>query len=102
MKTTIRLPLGQFEFIEMTYDTQMTPEAAVEAFNALQKAYKGGDGISDKDMDMMVKNMCLGSTIVGGTELYATATPTQQKELQRLKRILKQLRNNKQEEPEID
>ena len=91
MKTTIRLPLGQFEFIEMTYDTEMTPEAAVGAFNALQRAYKGGEGLTDKEMDLIIEKMALGESIEGGTELWDKATTEQKKEINRLKRALKRI-----------
>lgn len=100
MKTTIRLPLGQFEFIEMTYDTEMTPEAAVEAFKALKRAYtEVPEGLSDKELDLIVQNMCMGVTTNDGVELWAKATDVQKTEINRLKRALKRIesKNNKTE-----
>ena len=91
-KTPIRLPLGQFEFIEMTYDTEMTAEAAVEAFKQLQRAYKGGEGITEKEMDDIIQKMMLGVSVNGGTELWAKATNEQRTEINRIKRALKRIK----------
>lgn len=92
MKTTLRLPLGQFEFIEMTYEEEMTPEAAVEAFKRLQRAYKDvPEGLTDKEMGLIIENMCLNKTTENGTELWSKATYTQKIEINRLKRALKRI-----------
>lgn len=101
MKTTIRLPLGQFEFIEQSFDTEMTPESAIEAFKALQMAYKGGEGMTEKELDMVIEKMCLGVTVQGGTDLWDKATPQQKLEINRVKRALKRIKS-KGEEPEVE
>lgn len=101
MKTTIRLPLGQFEFIEQSFDMEMTPEAAVDAFNALQNAYKGGEGLTEKQLDEIIKKMMLGVSVPDGVNLWSQATPAQKLEINRVKRILKQIKN-KVEESEVD
>lgn len=106
MKTTIRLPLGQFEFIEMTYDTEMTPEAAVEAFKCLKNAYLNDlqepIGLTDKELDLIVQNMCLGVTTKDGTNLWDKATPEQRKEINRLSRALKRIKAKSGKEAQED
>lgn len=100
MKTTIRLPLGQFEFIEQTFDMDLTPEAAVAAFNALQRAYKGGEGMDEKELDVWVYNMLLGKG--NNADVYQKATPAQGKELHRIKRQLAKIKRNQGMEEELN
>jgi hypothetical protein len=105
MKPTIRLPLGQFEFIEMTYEEQMSPNEAVEAFNALKRAYTDvPEGLTSKEMDTIIEHMALGTSVEGGTELWAKASVLQKEEINRLKRALKRIeaRQAKEEDEEGD
>ena len=103
MKTTLRLPLGQFEFIEVSYDTEMSPEAAVEAFKALKRASSDTPtGLTDKEMGLIIEKMCLGVTVEQGTDLWSKATDTQKLEINRLKRALSRIKAKANKEAEID
>ncbi len=98
MKTQIQISTGSFEYIMREYDTEMTPEAAVEAYRELQRAYKGGEGLTDKEIDLIIENMCLQKTTENGTELWAKATDTQKKEINRLKRALNRIKSRNGED----
>lgn len=94
----------QFEYI-MGEGEFETVQSAVEAYKSLTEAYttssKPLEGLSDKQLDDVIKKMMLGISIVGGTELWSHATPAQKLEINRVKRLLKQIKA-KGEEPEVD
>ena len=95
MTTTIRLPLGQFEFIEQSFDEEMTPEAAVEAFRSLKRAYspEAGDGLTPKDMNAALDEYLSTGNLKSGTELYAKMNLEQQTVFQAVKRSLARLKD---------
>lgn len=78
----------------------------VEQLEELMAHQKGGTGLSEKQMDSIVETMCLGDNVEGGVDLYATMTPDQKKETQRLKRALDRISRKENvvdfEEPERD
>ena len=101
MITTIRLPLGQFEFIEQSFDRDMTPEEAVEAFRALQRAYKpeAGEGLRNVEFNAFLDRYLTDGT--GITDTYAKMNAGQQACIQTLKRAFKRI-SYKNGETEID
>lgn len=88
-KGKIRVPTAEYAFIEVL--VRGTAEEIVEAHNTLTEAYKGGSGLSEKEMDAIIQKMISGATVEGGTELYSKMSPQQQKETQRIKRAMKRL-----------
>lgn len=103
MKYQFQITTGQFEYINQEGEFE-TPQSAVEAYKSLKEAYtvsgKPSEGMTDKELDLVVQNMCLGKSTSQGTELWAKATPEQRKEINRLKRALDRIKR-KGEEPEI-
>lgn len=93
-KTIIRLPTEQFAYIEQEVECA-TPEEAVEAYHALASAYKGGDGLSEKDFNAFLDTYLFDGT--GSSDVYAAMSKTQQEFIQTLKRSLKRIRRNEQE-----
>lgn len=73
----------------------------LEAYNASQRALKGGEGMSEIEMDVWVYNMLLGKG--NDADIYQKATPAQQKELHRIKRQLAKIkrRNGDETDEEI-
>lgn len=62
----------------------------LEAYNASQKALKGGEGMNEKELDIWVYNMLLGKG--NDADVYQKATPAQGKELHRIKRALAKIK----------
>ena len=90
MKTVIRVPTEQFAFVEQEFDREMTPEAVIEAYNALQKAYKGGSGLSTKEF-----NACLDQYLkdgTGETEKFYAMDKEQQRVFQEIKKSLNRIK----------
>lgn len=88
---------SQFEFIGFEFEpaegglTDRIINAAIEDFQRAKSILKGGEGLTDKELDLIVQNMCLGVTTKDGTNLWDKATPEQRKEINRLSRALKRI-----------
>lgn len=95
-KYKLHLPTGDFAFIEGEIESE-TPQGATEAFKALKEAFTASgrvsEGLTDKELDLIVQNMCMGVTTKEGTELWAKATDAQKKEINRLSRALKRIKS---------
>lgn len=98
MKTIIHLPTGDFAYVEQEFDHEMTPEAALEAYNALQGAYRGGDGLNAKEIDAMLDSYFLGTGV--DSNQYDKLNVEQSKWLQAIKRSLARVnyKTNKQDD----
>lgn len=103
MKVELRIPTDPFAYIglELSDNEVMTETMlhtaisnyinATEAYKRLQGEYKGGEGLTDKEMGMIIENMCLQKTTTNGVELWAKATDVQKTEINRLNRALKRI-----------
>lgn len=95
-KYKLHLPTGDFAFIEGEIEAE-TPQGATEAFKALKEAFTASgrvsEGLTDKELDLIIQNMCMGVTTKEGTELWAKATDAQKKEINRLSRALKRIKS---------
>lgn len=104
MKYQFQITTGQFEYINQEGEFE-TPQSAVKAYKTLKEAYTASgkvlEGLSDKQLDDVIKKMMLGISVVGGTELWSQATPAQKLEINRVKRLLKQIKS-KSEETEVE
>lgn len=110
MKVELRIPTDPFAYIglELSDNEVMTETMlhtaisnyinATEAYKRLQGEYKGGEGLTDKEMGMIIENMCMGVTTKEGTELWAKASDAQKKEINRLSRALKRIKNKHEAE----
>lgn len=90
MKTTYRVPVGQFEFVEVVSQKNMTEAEVAQNFYTLRDAFKVQEGIDDKVMDTFVQNQLMETG--NDVNIYEAMTPAQQKEVQRVKRIMKRLK----------
>ena len=102
MKTTIRLPLGQFEFIEQTFEENITAEMAVNAFNDLKEAYKAsqnaqneptGAGIPQKEYNLIYDQLLNTGSVIGDPSVIGEHMSREQKTaLNELKKAIKRLK----------
>ncbi len=74
---------------EIPEDTESHAVAALS--QGFRDAFRGGEGITDKEMDDVICLMLKGETVRGGIEIYNRMNPTQQKECQRIKRLTKRI-----------
>lgn len=107
MKTIYHVPTEQFGFIEIEMEEgvdipQISINARIEQYRAISEAVKvpAGTpiGLTDKELDLIVENMCLQKTTVNGVELWAKATDVQRKEINRLKRALSRIKRKHTED----
>lgn len=95
MKTIVQIQTEPFQLISQEFDCEMTPDEAVEAYRALQRAYKGGDGLPEKDFNAFIDRYLLGDK--NHVEEYQLMNKEQQNVCQIIKRSLKRIeaRQNK-------
>lgn len=106
MKITYRIPTETYGYVEIEDDVEegfFDPEKMRDQYESFKETFTANDasGLTDKELDLIIENMCLQKTTAGGTELWAKTTDAQKKEINRLKRALARIKN-KQGEPEID
>lgn len=70
----------------------MTPEAVLEHYRALQRAYTGGTGLSTKQFNDALDEYLKTGTLKDGTNLYAEMNPQQQSIFQEIKKSLKRIK----------
>lgn len=78
--------------------TQEMISGASEDYRRLKAGYKGGEGISEKDMDMIVQKMLQAVPVNGGSELWAKASQQQRDEINRVKRALNRITYSEKKE----
>lgn len=88
---------SQFEFIGFEYEPEeglsdSVIELGISDFMRSKGLLKGGEGMSEPDMDIWVYNMLLGKG--NDADIYQKATPAQQKELHRIKRQLAKIKRH--------
>lgn len=64
MKYLAHVPTEQYGYISV--EIEGTPEEAVEAYRALQGAWKGGDGLGMKSFAKVVLEYCTSKEIANG------------------------------------
>ena len=100
MKITYRIPskepYGYVEFETESGESAAEKMQAIEELEGLMSYQKGGEGMSDVELDIWVQNMLLGKG--NDVNVYEKATPSQQKELHRIKRALNRIKRNPNEE----
>lgn len=100
MKTIYHVPTEQFGFIELEIEhgdslAESDITRSINYYKAISEAVKAPTttgGLTDKQLDDVIKKMMLGISVVGGTELWSQATPAQKLEINRVKRLLKQIK----------
>lgn len=103
MKFNVQIQTVPFALIGTEYEG--TIEGAVDLHNKLLGTYTASqkplEGLTDKELDLIIQNMCLGKSTPDGTNLWSKATAPQKTEINRLKRALSRIKA-KGEEPEVD
>lgn len=95
MKTVIHAQTAPFEFIGFEYEkgeelTQSDIDTSINDFQKLQGAIKGGEGMTEVEMDIWVENMLLAKG--NEADVYTKATKPQRIELHRIKRALTRIK----------
>ena len=85
MKFELHVPTVQFGFI-LAHMEADSPQEIIEAYRGILRAWEGGAGISDKEMNAVVDSMLRGEPIKGGIELWERMSPEQQNIAQAIKR----------------
>ena len=63
-------------------------------YNSIKAAFTDGDGVSDKELNMVLDFMLRGETVRGGVEIWARMNDTQKLIINTLKKATKRI--NKQ------
>lgn len=100
IKYQVQIPTIQFGYIMAEFEGS-DPLEAIELHGEMLVKYQGGDGLTDKELGLIIQNMCLGKTTPDGTNLWSKATLTQKAEINRLKRALDRIKR-KGEESDIN
>lgn len=87
-KAEITIPTEAFGNIKPTVEG--TPQAIVEAYKEFAKEWKGGEGLTEAEMDSFIEKQLLGES--NDINQYERATPNQKTEIQRIKRALKRIK----------
>ncbi len=100
MKIVYRIPskdpYGYVEFeAQGTVDTAGM-KAAIDEMEELMAYQKGGDGLSEKDFNFFLDTYLKSGT--GSSDTYAQMNAEQQKTIQCIKRSLKRIKSNPEEE----
>lgn len=99
IKYQVQIPTVQFGYIMAEFEGT-DPLEAVELHEEMVSKYQGGEGLTDKELGLIIQNMCLNKTTPNGTNLWSKATPTQKAEINRLKRALDRIK--RKGEVEVD
>lgn len=88
-KGTHQIKTGEFEYINLAIEG--TLEEITEAHRALQSAWRGAEGISDKDFNASLDEYLSTNNLTDGANIYAKMSPQQQFVFQACKRSLKRI-----------
>lgn len=88
MKTTLHIPTEQFGFLEVEFEAQNEAEA-LEKYQELSNLAKGGEGVSQGQLEAFVKKQLLGEG--NSIEEYNQMSKPQQDIVQMIKRLKKQI-----------
>ena len=101
MKAQYQVKTQEFEYIMLESEVD-SPEAAVEAYNALKRAYspKAGLGLPEKEFKAAIDEYLSTASLKGGTELYAKMNPEQQRTFQDIKKSLARIESRLEKSPE--
>lgn len=84
----IHIAIGQYEFVEVDVTDSV---AAREAYNDIKTAFTDGDGVTDKELNMVLDHMLRGETVRGGVEIWARMNETQKQIINTLKKACKRI-----------
>lgn len=90
MKIVLHVPVEQYGFVSAEFD-EVNTETIANNYRDIAKAFKPTEGITSKEMDLIIECMALGKTVTNGTELWARATQAQKDQINCLKRALKRI-----------
>lgn len=92
MKITHRIPTKEYAYVEIELEeTEIIFDDIATVHGKLFDAFKPQEGLTAKELDLIVENMCLNKTVTNGTELWAKATQAQKDQINCLKRALKRI-----------
>lgn len=93
MKITYRIPTDQYAYVELEEEKDVyVSEDIKDTYDHLVQAFKPTDGLTAKELDLIIEKMCLGTTVEGGTELWAKASGEQRDQINCLKRALSRIK----------
>lgn len=89
MKAELHIPTEQYGFVSVEVEVPSV-EDALHAYQHAASTVRGGEGMSEEEMDLWVCNMLLGEG--NDVNVYQKATKSQQIELHRIKRALNRIK----------
>lgn len=94
MKISMHIPTEQYGFVAVEIEGDKLPESSIVAdtYREYADAFKPTEGITSKEMDLIIENMCLNKSVEGGTELWSKATASQKVQINCLKRALSRIK----------
>lgn len=90
MKILLHVPVEQYGFISAEFD-EVNTETIANTYRDIADAFKPTEGLTAKELDLIIEKMCLNKTVTNGTELWAKATQTQKNQINCLKRALNRI-----------
>lgn len=96
MKTIFRIPTTDYAYIEVQEDKEMTPQAVIERFRELQRAYSGGFGIEVKEWQKALDGYLQGKPLMPDT--YAEMNADQQRQIQEIKKAFARMKSKSPKE----
>lgn len=94
MKITYRIPTDQYAYVELEEEKDVyVSEDIKDTYDHLVQAFKPTEGLTAKELDLIIEKMCLGKTVEGGTELWSKATQAQKDQINCLKRALARIKS---------
>ncbi len=91
MKYQFQISTGQFEYILQEGEFS-TADEAVDAYKALQRSYKVGVGLPQKEWNASIEEYANTGTLKNGTELYAQMNEYQRFYFQEQKKLFARLK----------
>lgn len=111
MEIELKIPTEQYAYIGLKLAdkevlTQTMVDTAINYYTALKTQYMAfnatPEGLTAKELDLIIEKMCLGVTVEGGTELWSKASQAQKDQINCLKRALSRIKakHNKKKDEE--
>lgn len=91
MKILLHVPVEQYGFVSAEFD-EVNTETIANTYRDIAEAFKPTEGITSKEMDLIIECMALGKTVTNGTELWSKATQAQKDQINCLKRALSRIK----------
>jgi len=84
----VHLKIGDFEFVEKDVETMLE---AIDFYYETKAHFSAGDGVTDKELNMVLDHMLRGETVKGGIEIWARMNDTQKLIVNTLKKATKRI-----------